>query len=418
MDAPLDSPRRRWFRIFAYPLAALAVVLSGLALAGAAVMHALDESVELSDYGTGLVEHLPLEDQVRAPGALVPSEVLHVAAPEAATVSTVLVEPGQLVEVGDVLAELRNPAVNERLSSARAELALAESSLAAGKLARTGQLLDLQSLLAATEAEVASAELQVAAELELANAQIISRLQYERTRLDLDYRRKKRDFESRRLAAARVAAEAHEDLEQERIRALRELVQLGESDLASLRVRAGMAGVVQDVKVLPGQHVAPGAALATIAKPDVLHAEVKVPEEQARGLAAGQPARVRIRDIEVAGRVSRVDPAVRLGTVLTVIAIEGPLPATARPDLRIEASIALEGGEPVLSVPRPPAAVPGELGVAYRIDPRAGHVTRTKVRWGRASATRIEVVEGLAPGDRIVLLDPAHFGSRTEIATR
>ena len=102
-----------------------------------------------------------------------------------------------------------------------------------------------------------------------------------------------------------------------------------------------------------GQQLAAGANMARVADPAKLKAEIKVVETQAKDIAHGQKAVIDTRNGMVPGRVVRIDPAVQNGTVTVDVALEGPLPKGARPDLRSKASSSSSGCTNVLYVGRP-----------------------------------------------------------------
>ena len=120
-----------------------------------------------------------------------------------------------------------------------------------------------------------------------------------------------------------------------------------------LRVRAGMAGVLQQVPLDEGQRVTAGANLARVGDPTVLKAELRIAETQAKDVQIGQVASVDTRNGVIAGRVVRIDPAVENGTVTVDVTLEGELPRGARPDLTEDGTIELERLDDVVYVGRP-----------------------------------------------------------------
>ena len=106
----------------------------------------------------------------------------------------------------------------------------------------------------------------------------------------------------------------------------RALYRLRREQLDALAVRAGIAGVVQEVPVEIGQQVAPGTMLARVAEPTRLKAELRVPATRARDVRAGQTVSVDTRNGVVDGTVARVDPSVREGTVMVEVRLDGDLP--------------------------------------------------------------------------------------------
>ncbi len=158
--------------------------------------------------------------------------------------------------------------------------------------------------------------------------------------------------------------------------------------------------------------------LARVADPGRLKAELRIPETQARDLQAGLAATVDTRHGLVRGRVVRVDPAVREGTVTVDVAFDGPLPRGARLDLSVEGVIEIERLPDVLFVGRPAFVRPGaEVGL-YRLDPSGEEAERVVVRLGRSSANHVEVLSGLREGDRVILSDTSPFDAHRRVRVR
>jgi HlyD family secretion protein len=180
-------------------------------------------------------------------------------------------------------------------------------------------------------------------------------------------------------------------------------------------VRASLGGVLQQVPVEVGQQVAPGTNLARVAQPGRLKAVIKVPETQARDVQIGQSASVDTRNGVVEGRVARVDPAVQNGTVTVDVALAGPLPKGARPDLTVDGTVELERLDDVVYVGRPAQGQAESQVGLFRLEPDGRHAARVKVRLGRSSVSTIEILEGLKPGDQVVLSDTSAWDAHDRI---
>jgi HlyD family secretion protein len=162
------------------------------------------------------------------------------------------------------------------------------------------------------------------------------------------------------------------------------------------------------VSVEVGQQVSAGANLIRVSDPSRLKAEIRIAETQTRDLAIGQTVSVDTRNGIVPGRVSRIDPASQGGTVGVDVTLEGALPAGARPDLNVDATIELERLADVLYV-ESPAAGQEQSTISLFTVVSPGEVARTPVKIGRRSVQFVEVVEGLAEGDRVVLSDMSQY---------
>jgi HlyD family secretion protein len=169
-----------------------------------------------------------------------------------------------------------------------------------------------------------------------------------------------------------------------------------------------MGGLLQMVSVEVGEQVGAGTNLVRVSDPSRLKAVVRVAETQTRDLAIGQVASVDTRNGFVAGRVARIDPASEGGTVGVDITLEGPLPAGTRPDLNVDATIELERLASVLFIESPAAGQEHSTISLFKVV-APGQIERTRVRIGRRSVQFVEVVEGLAEGDRVVLSDMSQY---------
>jgi HlyD family secretion protein len=187
---------------------------------------------------------------------------------------------------------------------------------------------------------------------------------------------------------------------------MRALYELKESQLDRLKVRAGVEdGTLQEVPVEVGQQVTAGTILAKVAQPNKLKAELKIPETQAKDVLIGQDASVDTRNGIIAGRVERIDPAVINGTVTVDVKLEGELPKGARPDLSVEGTIEIENLKDVVYVGRPAFGQPNSTVGIFKLDEEGNGASRVQVKLGRSSVNTVEILDGLKPGDRVVLSD-------------
>ncbi len=154
-----------------------------------------------------------------------------------------------------------------------------------------------------------------------------------------------------------------------------------------------------------GQQVQPGTNLARVADPLKLKAEIRIAETQAKDVIPGLPASVDTRNGVVEGRVSRVDPSVQNGTVTVDVIFSDELPKGARPDLSVDGTVELERLDDVVYVDRPAFGQERSTITIFKLDPAGVYANRTQVQLGRSSVNTIEIVNGLQPGDRVILSD-------------
>jgi HlyD family secretion protein len=164
-----------------------------------------------------------------------------------------------------------------------------------------------------------------------------------------------------------------------------------------------------------GQQVQPGTNLARVADPTKLKAEIRVAETQAKDVVPGLPAIIDTRNGTVEGRVSRVDPSVQNGTVTVDVTLSGALPRGARPDLSVDGTIELERLDDVVFVGRPAFGQERSTVGIFRTNADRTEATRVQVKLGRSSVDRIEIVEGLMPGDQVILSDMSQWDANDRL---
>jgi HlyD family secretion protein len=141
--------------------------------------------------------------------------------------------------------------------------------------------------------------------------------------------------------------------------------------------------------------------------------EIKVPESFARDLAIGMPAQLSGGRGTYAAEVSAVSPEVVNGEVTGRLRFTGEQPADLRQNQRMSARILLDTREDVLQVERGPFLEQGGGNFAYVMD---GDVAvRTPIRTGVSSLAAVEILDGLQPGDRIVVSGTEQFGDAGQI---
>ncbi len=343
--------------------------------------------------------------QVRGPGTLVPENLQWIAAASDGRVERVVVLPGSQVQAETVILELSNPELAQEALDSEAGLRAAEADLVVLRAQLDSQLLLQESNLAQVDTEYQQAQLQLEADNRLSEEGLLSDIELNQSRLATEHLGRRLELESQRLERNRHSAAAQLEARQSRLAQMQALYELRRDQLQGLQVRAGMEGVLQEVQVEEGQRITAGAILARVAQPGNLKAELRIPETQARDLQHGLIAAIDTRNGVIEGRVSRVDPAVREGSVTVDVTLVGQLPKGARPDLSVDGTIEIERLDDALFVGRPAYGQAHQTVSLFRLDEDGSAARRIQVQLGRASVSTIEVLAGLAEGDRVILSD-------------
>lgn len=390
-----------WWSGAAVAVVAVAVVLSRLEPAA--------PSVERASAWIDTVKRGPMVRNVRGLGTLVPEDIRWIPAATAGRVERVLIRPGAVVTPDTVVLELSNPAETQALEEVEAQMRASEAELVALRARIQNELVSQQAATITVESEHKQALLQAKADAQLAREGLRSDLETQLSAMRAEALGSRAAAEQKRLSQMTNSVDAQVAVQQAAVERFRTLAVLKRSQVSQLRVRAGIAGVLQQVPVEVGQQVAPGTNLARVADPSRLKAELKIPETQAKDVQIGLVATIDTRNGIVAGRVVRIDPAVQGGTVTVDVALEGDLPKGARPDLSVDGTIELERLANVLYVGRP--ALGQELGAItlFRLEPDGVTASRLKVTLGRMAVNTVEIRDGLKEGDAVVLSDTSQW---------
>jgi len=398
-DRAREKRRKRAIYLAGAVLAVIAVSI------GLAQLEPAAPSVDSNSLYVSTVKRGEMLRQVRGPGTLVPENLQWIAAASNGRVERVLVLPGTEVSAETVILELSNPELAQEALDAETGLRAAESDLEVLRAQLDSQILMQESNLAQVDSEFNQAKLQLEADQRLYEEGLLPELELNQSRLAIQHLEKRLDLESQRLDRNRQSATSQLAARSSRLAQMQALHELRRNQLEALQVQAGMAGVLQEVQVEEGQRVTAGTTLARVAQPGNLKAELRIPETQARDLQNGLVASIDTRNGVIEGRISRVDPAVREGSVTVDVILVGELPKGARPDLSVDGTIEIERLDDVLYVGRPAYGQAHQTVSLFRLDRDGTTARRVQVQLGRTSVSTIEVIAGLDDGDRVILSD-------------
>lgn len=411
MDVPRRGarPRTRRAALIAAALAALAAVTVGIRWwSGRA------PTVPRNELWIGTVRRGPLTLEVRGQGTLIPTDFRWASAPIAARVDQVRVQPGAKVDADTVLVQLSNPDAELAALEADRDVAAAEAELARLAAQLDGSRLAQESTVAGLDADVSMASRREEIDTAMAHKGVISELESAESRDRAGQLAARREFEQRRLAALRRGNTAQLAAQRAQVERLRALAEFRRKQLDALSVRAGQAGVVQQVAVEAGQAVPAGAPLAKVIVPDRLAARIRIPEASTSDLAVGLAATIDTRAGVIQGEVSRIDPAAQHGSVIVDVKLAGELPKAARVDQTVDGAITLARTGDVLHVARPAI---GEAHGTVSLFVISGETARrVPVVFGRAAIKDIEIASGLAAGDQVVLSDMSKWDGHDRLS--
>lgn len=414
MDIPRE-PKKKHKRFVYGGAAVLGLIAVTIALSS---LGPAAPSVDRATVWVDTVRRGTMVRQVRGPGTLVPEQIRWVPALTAGRVERKLLQPGTRVESGTVLLEMSNPEVQLELLEAERQLGSARAELVNLRTSLESQRLNQEGVVATVRRQYLDAKRSAEAAVELAKQGLIADAELARTREAAEELEARLEIEQERLKVMTGAVPDQLDVQRGQVRRLENIVEFQRRRVASMKVTAGEAGVLQDLPVEEGQWVLPGQTLAKVVQPERLKAVLRIPETQARDVALGQPVLIDTRRDTIPGRVVRIDPAVQAGAVAVDVALEGELPPGARPDLSVDGTIEVERLEDVLYVSRPAYGQAYSPVGLFRLVAGGGVAERVTARLGASSVNTIEIQDGLQEGDVVVLSDMSAWDAHDRVRLR
>lgn len=416
MDIPRERPNKK----------KKALLYGGLGLVGLVVVTValgkLEPAAPSVDGGTVFIDSVrrgTMLVQVRGPGTLVPEQIRYVSALTAGRVERKLVQPGARVEAGTILLEMSNPDVQLEALEAERQLTQAESDRVNLRSTLETQRLNQEGAVATVRMQLAEARRTALASESLAQRGLISTFELENARGRATELETRVGLEERRLQVMSESMEAQLATQESQVGRMRAIVDFQRSRLASLRVRAGAPGVLQDLPLEEGQWVISGQTLARVVQPERLKAVLRIPEVQARDVVLGQRAFIDTRSDTIPGRVVRIDPASQNATVSVDVALEvDTLPRGARPDLSVDGLIEVARLDDVLWTGRPVFGQQYSTVGLFKVSPDRREAVRVSVRLGRTSTMAVEVMSGLAQGDLLITSDMSAWDDADRVRLR
>jgi len=348
---------------------------------------------------------------VRGSGSLVADKIQWLSASVDGHVERVVVKPGKAVKKGDLIIELGNPRLKQLQEETKWELETVIAESKASQAEQKSELLFQKARMLDAKLNYQSSKLRMDAQQELFNNKTgaVSKIDYEKTKLETQQFNQRWKIQEEVLLSMTENIIVQDNAHNSRINKMRKTLERAEQQVKNLMIYASLDSVVQDVAVEPGQRVSMGSNLAKLAQQDSLIAELQVAELLIGQVSIGQQVTIDTRNNTVTGVVARVDPAVVNGNVQVDVTFTQALPSDARPDLSVDGEIMITDISNTMYVSRPIFSQRQSTSMLYKLNSDGNLAERTQVKLGKGSINQIQVIEGLAVGDRVIVSDSSSW---------
>ncbi|MGA2366222.1 MAG: efflux RND transporter periplasmic adaptor subunit [Steroidobacteraceae bacterium] len=383
MDRAL-SRKPRW-RIYALIGAALALALG----AGIWLLNGSRGSVyrvPINRLTVATVTEGPFEDYIAVRGAVAPFIIDYLTTDQGGTVKQVLVEDGAMVRAGQPLIILSNPAL-------QLQVAAQQLTFEQNRFKYENDLLDIEHQISRLKNDLARDKV-------LLDGNAIAPSTYKQEQEDYDYYLK--------LRAATIASR---DVEQ-RVRTtqltgatpgLGARVDVANAGVEALTIRAPMDGQLTALDAEVGESKAQGAVLGQVNSADRFKLTAQVDEFYLGRMALEQTALFSVEGSDYRAKVAKVYPQVVNGTFKVDLYFEGAPPTGIHVGQAIDLKVELGGAAHAVLLPNGPFYQDTGGSWVFALDSSGRSATRRNVRLGRRNPDFVEVIDGLRPGEKVIV---------------
>lgn len=322
-----------------------------------------------------------------------------------ATVKDIVLKPGAQVTADSVIVRLDNPELLQQVENAEQALAQSRANLRQLVLNNEREILNESANLAEMIANYETALIHLEAEEKLVGQGVVSQLNYQESVLNEQQLGKRIEILQQRFEQLKLVHKESVNIQQERVKQQQGQLNIRQSRLDRLVVKADFSGVLQRLSVELGQSLAAGQEIALLGSATDLIALIRVPQNQAQEIIVGQTAIIDTRRDKVQGKVSRIDPIVQDNMVEIEISLPESLPASARPQLNVDATIIADTLKQVLYIKRPANVKPYSEVSLYRLSSDASTAELRTLKLGQQAGRYIEVISGAEINDAFIISD-------------
>ena len=394
-----------------WALGAFVILVVVLLLTGRRSVLRVDGSTIL----TGTARQGEFNDYIRVSGQVQPMTTVQLSPTEGGNVKRIVVEEGSHVNEGDVIVVLGNESLDMQILNSEAELAEKENILRNTMISMEQQKLSVRQEKLSLQIEVRRARRAYEQNKALYEEKLIAKEEYLKASEDYELAKDKLELVTDRerqdsLYRSVQIAQMHESLENMRLN-----MNMIRRRKENLSVKAPISGELGLLDVELGQSVAAGAKIGQINNLDSYKIEAQIDEHYIDRVAPGLEATFERQREKYSSVIRKVYPEVRDGKFKADFRFEGQQPENIRTGQTYYLNLQLGQSAEAILIPRGSFYQNTGGKWVYVLNADGTKATKRSVRIGRQNPQYYEVLEGVAPGDKVIISSYDSFGDKDEL---
>lgn len=366
--------------------------------------------IDARTISVGEVARGEFNDYIRVTGQVQPITTVQLSPLEAGVVERLVVEEGASVHKGDVLVELSNTSLTLEILNSEAELAEKQNILRNTLISMEQQKLDLRLDKVQLDLDVERKRRTWQQNEELYRNNLIAREDWLQSKEDYELAAKKRELNIERQVQDSLYRTVQIEQMEDNLANMKRNMQLIRQRIDNLQVKSPIDGEVGLLDVVLGQSVTSGQKIGQVNDLSDYKVEAQIDESYIDRVRAGLDATFERQDTAFTMRLRKVYPEVRNGQFRADFTFVGAHPRNIRSGQTYY--LHLELGQPTDAVIIPRGSFYQSTGGAwiYVLAPEGDRAYKRQIRIGRQNPQYYEVLEGLEPGERVIVSGYENYG--------
>ena len=367
--------------------------------------------VDARTISVGTVARGEFNDYIRVTGQVQPITTVQLSPLEAGIVERLVVEEGASVRKGDVLVELSNTSLTLEILNSEAELAEKQNILRNTLISMEQQKLDLRLDKVQLDLDVERKRRTWQQNEELYRSNLIAREDWLQSKEDYELAERKRELNIERQIQDSLYRTVQIEQMEDNLANMKRNMELIRQRIGNLQVKSPIDGEVGLLDVVLGQSVTSGQKIGQVNDLSDYKVEAEIDESYIDRVRAGLDATFERQDTSFTMRLRKVYPEVRNGQFRADFTFVGAHPRNIRSGQTYY--LHLELGQPTDAVIIPRGSFYQTTGGAwiYVLAPEGDRAYKRTIRIGRQNPQYYEVLEGLEPGERVIVSGYENYGA-------
>ncbi len=355
------------------------------------------------------------DDYIHLSGKVETGVIVQVSAMETGIVDQKLVEEGAMVNEGDIILTLRNPLLRQQILDSESQLAEKQNMLRDTELAMEKDRLQVKRDILSAKTELNRKRRVAEQQSALLKEDLTSREESLIAQEDYELAKENLKLLEDRLRQDSVYRSVQLAMMRESLHNMQENFKLVRQRADNLNVRATYSGQLGSLTAEIGQNISAGQQVGQINILDNYKLSVKIDEHYIDRIGPGLKGKASRQGKEFEVAVAKVYPEVTEGTFKVDLAIAGNTPEKPRVGQTYPVDIILGNPSKAIIIEKGTFFQNTGGKYVYVMDPDGKNARKREVKLGRRNPRYYEVLEGLSPGEKVIVSSYTDFGEADQI---